>query len=61
MPRLFQDLFTYIHRHADSRQPWAHFRPDQLASGLLGPVRLTGTPWVELRGREWGQGEIGAL
>ncbi|NLV74761.1 MAG: hypothetical protein GXY52_08785 [Chloroflexi bacterium] len=34
-------LANYISvRHADSKLQWAHFTPDQLASGLLSPVRL---------------------
>lgn len=42
-------LANYIAvRHADSRQPWARFSPEQLDSGLLGPVMLVAGTVVTL-------------
>jgi len=45
-------LANYIAvRHADAPEPqrgWAHFKPEQLRSGLIGPVRLIATPRITL-------------
>jgi len=42
-------LANYISvRHAGSKQQWAHFSPEQLDSGLLGPVTLSASERVTL-------------